>query len=225
MDYFGQLRRFLYREFIPITKGTIVLSGLVLVLSFLLWGLGINLGGLLALNPRAMVLMSWTLITYPLVNDILSTVFAALWLWFVGGSLERTWGGRRYGSFLVLTIIVSGVVTGLVGRIVGVSISISGFWMPLVGLTWAWSDLYPDREVLFWGIIPVKSKWLAWIHAALIFGSYFQYHPFLGIASVSSILLAFQYKAGGPSGGRRFEQRTSRRAQSKVIRSRFRIIK
>lgn len=225
MDYLGRIRRFLYQEMIPITKGVIVLSGLVLVLSFLLWGFGVNLSGILTLNPRFMMIMPWTLLTYPLVNDILSTVFAALWLWFVGGSLERTWGGKRYGWFLVLVTLVSGGLMGLAGRIVGFSISISGFWIPLVGLTWAWSALYPERELLFWGIIPVKSKWLAWIHAVLLFGSYFQVHPLLGVTSISSILVAYWYKTGGSAGGRRFNQRTFRRDRPKVIRSRFRIIK
>jgi membrane associated rhomboid family serine protease len=219
MGYFSELRRFLYREWIPVTKGTIVLTGIVLILTFILKIVGINLDVLLSLNPGAVFSMPWTIITYPLFDDIISTVFAALWLWFIGGSLERSWGGRRFFLFLTVSVLLTGIAMALVGQILNASITIFGFWLPLVGLTWAWGVLNPNQELLFWGLFPIKGIWLAWIHALLIFATYARFNLLLGLASVSSILLVYLWGKGRNRYAKNSRETNARR------HSKFRVIK
>jgi membrane associated rhomboid family serine protease len=197
--YANDIRRFLNKEFIPVTKGIIVLSvALFIVLNFLLL-LRINLFDLFQLYTYRFYLRPWTLLTYPLVNHtLLSLIFGLLWLWYVGGSLERSWGGQTYGFFLGLATLVTGLAFALTSIFFG-RIRVSGLWLPLTGITWAWAQLYPDRELLFWGLIPIKAEWLAWIQAAMMFYQYLTMgNLFYALSAVSSIAVVYLFAGRGP---------------------------
>ncbi|NLW59026.1 MAG: DUF1751 domain-containing protein [Firmicutes bacterium] len=197
--YARDFRRFLYREYIPVTKGIIVLSLTLFIGHYVLAMLRINLFALFHFPTLRWWWRPWTFLTYPLVNPGLGDLFALLWLWYIGGSLERTWGGQTYGLFLGLTTAVTSLAFFLVSLIFGVNIAIRGLWLPLTGLTWAWAKLYPDRELLFWGLIPIRAEWLAWIHAGLVFFNYLGYYNLLfALAAVSSVAVAYLFTGQGP---------------------------
>jgi len=228
-EYLVRLKRFIYREFDPVTKSLILLTGLVFLLALLLSGLlFFNLNGLLILNPATVFRLPWTVLTYPLANpDIFSLIFALLWLWFIGGSLERSWGSRTYGWFLTLVTLVTGLAMALTGKLLGLVLPVWGLWLPLVGLTWAWAAINPYQELLFWGLIPLKARWLAWLQAVLTFLTYLQLsHQLLfGLAAVSGIAVAYLFQGPNPLGRNPFNK-TSRAATAKrARRSRFRVIK
>lgn len=197
-DFIYEIKRFLYKEYIPVTKSILLLSGIIFILSFIYR----PLTGLLLLSPVRVVWLPWTLLTYPLVNfGFISLVFAALWLWFVGGSLERSWGSFTYLVFLLLVTLATGLLMALVGgAFLGGGFAIYGLWLPLVGLTWAWASLHPDWEVMFWGLIPIKAKFLAWIMVGGTFYDYFRRtgNLFLGLAAVSGIAVVYLFSGGGP---------------------------
>ena len=216
MSYGSDFKRFLYREFVPVTKGSIMLMVAVTFLSLILGVFGVSLSQWLRLNPGMVWARPWTLLTFPLVNDIVSTVFAALWLWFIGSSLERTWGSKRYRRFLLLAILITGLAFTGVKLLTGKSLATFGMWLPLTGITWAWSELFPDRELLFWGIMPIKARWLAWIHAALIFASYAHYDLLYALAAVSSIVLVYWKEPAAGRGGK--ERRRVRRTRMRVVK-------
>src|SRR5690554_365179 len=141
MRRFSEFKRFLYKEFTPITKSLLLISAAVSLL--ILFFPPINY--LLSLIPRTLIYQPWTLLTYPLVNNLsLSLVFAIIWFWYIGGVLERGWGSQSYGLFLVLVTLVTGGALSLVSAIFFQGrIAVSGLWIPLVGLTWAWAELHP----------------------------------------------------------------------------------
>lgn len=196
----ARLKYFLYKDFIPVTKGLILFGGVF----FLLFHLYPPLFNLLALNRFTLARYPWTLLTYPLANpfmtrDILSLLFAVLWLWFIGGSLERSWGAHTYGIFFLLVTLVTGLAMMLVSWFfLPFPIRVAGFWLPLTALTWAWAEVFRGREILFWGIIPIKAEWLAWIQAALTFFSYAKIHLLLGAASISGIAVVYLFRGSGP---------------------------
>lgn len=194
--FIRELQYFLYKDFIPVTKGLILLGGVF----FILFHLYRPLHSLVALNPFTFLRYPWTLLTYPLANsEILSLLFAVLWLWFIGGSLERSWGTQTYGFFLFLVTLVTGLAMALVSRFfVRFPIQIAGFWLPLTAITWAWAEIFRGQELLFWGLIPIKAEWLAWIQAALTFFSYFNLHWLLGVASISGIAVVYLFRNNGP---------------------------
>ena len=221
-----RLKRFLYQEFIPVTKGVALGSGLVTLVLFILARLNLDFSPWIALFPGELPRTPWTLLTYPLFDQSLfSFLFALLWLWFVGGSLERTWGGRRYALLLLAVTLITGLVMSLVGWFVGGMVPIYGLWLPLVGLTWAWAETDPYREVLFWGIIPLKARWLAWLDAILIFTMYLPVHFLMGAASLSGILAFYLFRGRGSAGGYGGGSRNRWNSQNRFRRGRLRVIK
>lgn len=197
--YAGQVRRFLNRGFTPVTNWLILLNIVFFVGLNLTRLLGFNLFGLFQFSTSGFYLRPWTLLTYPLVNYApLSLLFTLLWLWFVGGSLERSWGGQTYSFFLGLATIVTGLAFALVALFFG-NLTLSGLWFTLTGVTWAWAKLYPDRELLFWGLFPIKAEWLAWIQAGLMFYRYLVGgNFFFALASISSIAVVYLFAGRGP---------------------------
>ncbi|MGE5582137.1 MAG: DUF1751 domain-containing protein [Bacillota bacterium] len=195
MGILDRIRRFLYQGFIPVTKSLILLSGIVFFGGLIFK----EIYNYLVLIPDTVFQLPWTLITYPLVNpEPLSLIFALLWFWFVGGSLERSWGSWNYGLFALLVTLTTGVLMTAAGIFLGVEVVVRDFWLPLVALTWAWAGIFPDREVLLWGIIPLRAQWLAWITAAIVFFSYIHPHWLLGFASISGILVVYFFRGSGP---------------------------
>jgi membrane associated rhomboid family serine protease len=209
--YVSAFRRFLYRDYIPITKGIVVLCVALFAARHLLLLFRLDLYSFLRLDSFRWLLRPWTLLTYPLVNsDLLSLIFGLLWVWYIGGSLERSWSGQTYGFFLGLATGVTGLAFILVSMVVGrvgmgafqvsmvfARIGSAGLWLPLTGLTWAWAKHYPDRELLFWGLFPIKAQWLAWLQAALMFYRYF-YNLGFALAAISSIAVVYLFSGRGP---------------------------
>jgi membrane associated rhomboid family serine protease len=224
-NLYWRIRRFLFQEFTPVTKTLLSLGALCFVLGFILP----VLRDWLVLTPRSIPMNLWAVLTYPLVNpDLISLLFAILWLWFIGSSLERTWGSPRYALFLGLLAGVTGLAMVLVEIWLGIFQPIYGFWLLSVGITWAWAELNPGRELLFWGIIPIRARWLAWLNALMIGYSYLQTYWLLGLASLSGILIAYWFVGSGGRGYRSGPKRDSqswleeRRRRNR--RKRFRII-
>lgn len=225
--YLSRFYRFINEGAIPFTKLILVLSGLSFILTSLLKNI-INLTSLLALVPRNLPGFFWTFLTYPLINlDFLSLIFAGLWLWFVGGSLERTWGTRIYISFCLSVTLVTGGAMALAAIITKIPYyPVIGLWLPLVGITWAWAKVYPEREVMFWGIFPIKAIWLAWLHAGITFFNYLKVNIFMALAAISGIILVYLFGDTGRLGrGLRYRNWRRETSYKKAKRSRLRIIK
>jgi membrane associated rhomboid family serine protease len=228
-DYLARFKRFIYRNFDPVNKSVMVGSGLVYVLALLISGLRLlDLNGLLLLNPANVLVLPWTILTYPLVNpDLLTLIFAVFWLWFIGGSLERSWGSKRYGWFLLLIAGVTGLALAAIGFLFKVWVPVYGLWLPAVGITWAWANLNPNQELLLWGLVPVKAKWLAWLEVGLTFLTYFNSSKniIFGLAAVSGVAVAYFYRGRNPFGGSSRSYRDAAAQQRARRRSRFRVIK
>ena len=229
--YLSKFYRFIHEGAIPFTKLIMILSSLSFILIMFFNNI-INFTGLLALIPGNLPGFFWTFLTYPLVNrDFLSIIFAGLWLWFVGGSLERTWGTGIYMSFCLLVTLVTGGAMALAAIITKIPYyPIIGLWLPLVGITWAWAKVYPEREVMFWGIFPIKAIWLAWIDAGITFFTYLQINNktnfFMALAAISGIVLVYLFGDTGRLGrGLRYRNWRRETSYKKTKRSRLRIIK
>lgn len=209
MQTLNKFKRFLYRGSIPVTKSIMVLTGVIFLLYYGLQLFNIGLpDDLLILTPAGIFNFPWTLISYPLVNlDPFALLFGLLWLWFIGGNLEQTWSSWSYLVFLFLVTIVTGIMMSMVAWLfLGGVFTISGLWLPLVAITWAWARIYPEREMLFWGIIPLRAQWLAWINAAFIFFSYANAKSYwlMGFASISGILVVYLFRGKALSHGLRY---------------------
>ena len=101
-------------------------------------------------------------------NDMFSILWFAmttLLYYYIGNSLERQWGTARFTVFYGLGVVLNILVGFLMGSTSMYYINMSMFF--------AFATLYPDLQVLLYGILPLKVKWLAWIDAALFAFDFF----------------------------------------------------
>ena len=105
----------------------------------------------------------WRLVTFvfvpPLTFNPLYLVLDLYFLYFVGTSLENSWGSFRFTLYYLI---------GMAGAIV--SCLLLGTYSSstlLYSLFFAFACLYPDVEVLLFFILPIKVKWMGIAAAAL----------------------------------------------------------
>ena len=138
---------------------------------------GVNLMGFLYLSPYHILhfqiwrLVSWILIP-PSSSNILFVVIMLLFYYSLGSSLERTWGAFRYNVYILSGMLFTVIGAFILYLILGpASImyapAFSTYYINL-SIFLAFALSYPDMQVLFMMIIPIKIKWLAWLDAAYI---------------------------------------------------------
>ena len=109
----------------------------------------------------------WRLITFMFIPQDLS-LWALLFFYFyywIGSTLEREWGTARFNIFIFSGVILTIIYGMVIYFITGQSASIGTYYIYL-SMFFSFATLYPDTQVLFMFIIPVKIKWLAYINAA-----------------------------------------------------------
>ncbi|MHB0913998.1 MAG: rhomboid family intramembrane serine protease [Armatimonadota bacterium] len=197
VDDFGY---WLKRGGMPVTKGLMVVNAVTLLLSALF---KVNLP--LAFNTLGFIREPWTALTYPLQSplSLISVLFAFLWLWFAGGSLERSWGSRTFAIFFFVISAVSALGLFAGSLITGVPVALEGLWLPLAGVTIAFAMLNPEQEILFYFVLPLKLKYLALLDVVFVLISYGQMNLLLGIFALSGCAAAYWYVRQGRGLGRR----------------------
>ncbi len=143
----------------------------------------------------------WTLITWPLVSpiDLIGLLFGALWAYWIGGSLERSWGTRPFLIFLIATSALTALTLWLGGKILHTPVTASGLWLATAPPTIAWCVLNAREVIRLYAVIPVPAPILAWLTVAL---TWFQIsvgggHPMLGAFALSGCAAAYWYARHG----------------------------
>lgn len=107
----------------------------------------------------------WTLVTYMFVHGGLVHLLLNMWtLWLFGPRVERSWGASAFvwyylwcglggWAFHYMFQPNGGILVGASAAILGVAVAYASRW--------------PDDEVLFFGVVPMKVKWLV-VFMALI---------------------------------------------------------
>lgn len=109
----------------------------------------------------------WRLFTYlflPPDSDMcglpkpIVLLFMLYFIWLMGTNLESEWGAFKYNVFWIV---------GMIGTTVAAVIAGGGATNEYLGMTLflAFATLFPDYQVLFMFIIPVKVKWLGLLAA------------------------------------------------------------
>lgn len=141
----------------------------------------------------------WRIITwlmYPSSSIFLFLLTAYMYYW-IGSILEQAWGSFHFDLYYISGIIMHVVIALILYLITGVSYIVTPEFLNL-SMFMAYAALFPERTVLFMFIIPLKSKWLAFIDlayftVAIIRG--FINLPFLGINT--SITATYYYISEG----------------------------
>ena len=106
----------------------------------------------------------WRLITFVFVPQssgfVLWFALSTLFYYYIGNALEQQWGTARFTVFYGLGVILN----LLLGFLFQTSMSM---YYVNMSMFFSFATLYPDMQVLLYGILPLKVKWLAWLDAAL----------------------------------------------------------
>ncbi|HCF88457.1 MAG TPA: hypothetical protein DER41_00710 [Firmicutes bacterium] len=175
-----RVRTFLFTGFNPAVK-LILIIHLVFFLITAIWRTGFGL----AFQPHYLFQRPWTLLTYPMLNTgFISMLLSGLWWWFMGSAMERFWGSKRFIVAWIVLVAASALGIWLGFLISGSYQIVLGWYLPLAALTVAWSVTHQGQAVMLYGLIPVKSQWLAWISIAGVFFGYVGTNFFLALCAL-----------------------------------------
>lgn len=114
----------------------------------------------------------WRLVTFVLLPFTYKPVTLLVMLsfnYFVGTSLEREWGTAKFTLYYLCGMVLSVLSTVILSLITGYyGWSLSDTYYINLTMFLAFAVLYPDAQIWFYMIIPLKAKWLAWADIALL---------------------------------------------------------
>lgn len=102
-------------------------------------------------------------------------IFMFIFYYFIGRSLEATLGAFKYNLYMISgwffmtlgAMVVYWVTTAIYGPGGGVNLEISTYYLNLASFL-AFALLYPNQQVYFFFLIPIKMKWLAIVDVAYL---------------------------------------------------------
>ena len=163
----------------------------------------------LTLNPFAIAHgQIWRLVTWLIVPpDTSNFFFVIIMLFFyysIGTSLERTWGTYRYnvyiflgmiftviGSFLMMGysyLFYSQYVSANPGYFFQIAATYFSTYYVNMSIFLAYAATFPDAQVLFMFIIPLKIKWLGIVYGVMLVIQIFTGNAYTRFAIVASLL-------------------------------------
>jgi len=114
---------------------------------------------LFALQPRAVVenFYIWKIVSYMFLHgSVFHLLFNMVVLFFLGTTLEMTWGANRFLKYY----LACGAGAGLLHMLISYNTSVIGASGATYGVMMAFAMLYPNQIVLFMFLFPIKIKYL-----------------------------------------------------------------
>lgn len=157
MSWLDKLERKFGKYYIHNLITVVVVVNAIVYFLALIGGDSANMTNLMLIPQNVLHGEIWRLITFifiPPTTSPLWIIFNLFFFYYSGKGLEQAWGGFKvnvlYLTGMILTIIASFITKQ--------SVSSDGLQLMVI-IAFALS--YPDVEILFWGIIPLKLKYLA----------------------------------------------------------------
>lgn len=127
----------------------------------------------------------WRLVTFVMIPPTFSPLFLVFSLYFyymIGQALESEWGTFRFNAYYFIGVTAT-VITALIFHTEATITYIN------LSLFLAFARLFPDFRLLFFFILPIKIKYLAWLNWFYI-GYTILFQPFLAlkVAAATAIL-------------------------------------
>ena len=143
----------------------------------------------LILKAQVWRLLSWVII--PPNDNIIFVIFMMLLYYSLGNTLESYWGAFRYNVYIfsgiLFTVIGAFIVNGLIGGITGFGSLYSTYYINM-SIFLACASIMPDYQLLLYGIIPIKMKWLAILDVVLLAVDAVQGGLIIRIVIIASLL-------------------------------------
>ena len=137
--------------------------------------MGGNLRSWFALIPAAVLNgRVWQVFTYSFLHaDVMHLLLNCLVLAFSGSELEAIWGRTKFLTYYFFCVTFAGIFYLLLQLIlwnpVYLSLPMIGASGGIYGLLIAYGILFPDRELLFMMLFPLKARQFVWVLAGVEF--------------------------------------------------------
>jgi membrane associated rhomboid family serine protease len=162
-----------------------------------------NLVSVLGLSPAGLSGgLIYQLVTYPFVEtNLMSFLFNALVVWFIGSELESQWGQRVYLRFLLINVMGVGLIFAVVNFLFLGGLNYGTALHGLSGINFAmlmaYATLYPDRQMSMMMIFPMKARTFCWILAGIeaylaLFSNFAASWAHLLAMGISYLIIRFQ---------------------------------
>jgi membrane associated rhomboid family serine protease len=146
----------------------------------------------------------WQPLTYLFLHGgLLHLGINLITLWMFGPDLERIWGRRVFFKYYLLCGVGAGLCIALLTPSPPVPpyppVATIGASGALYGVLLAYGLLFPDRQILFWFILPMKAKHFVLIIGVLAFYATLT-QPGSGISHLghlSGLVIGYVFLRGG----------------------------
>lgn len=196
MNTKSKIIRWVFYDKIPVTKLVIISNALSLIFFSLCHpGRMLVVKRLMYTSPGVME-SPWTVFTYPLIYTGCISIcfcFTLFWMWIAGGSLERSWGSKRFVLFFFMMSAISALGLFLGGLITNETTLLTGLYLPLAGVTMAFAMLDPERAMLYGFVIPMKLKYLAVLDMLIVLVGFGRQDPILGVSALLGCAFSYWY--------------------------------
>jgi membrane associated rhomboid family serine protease len=120
----------------------------------------------------------WQLVTYAFLHGGFGhIIWNMLALWMFGAELERIWGTQRFLRFYFFCAVGAGICVVIANYVLpwgNPNIPTIGSSGAIFGILMVYAMMFPDREILWGFLIPIKVKYFVMIVGAMAFLSSFQ---------------------------------------------------
>jgi membrane associated rhomboid family serine protease len=175
-------RRHFVESYQPLTNALLAASIVIFLCDFLQLSVSTYLD---APIPNVW-LQPWRLLTYPLLTGhIITLLFSGFLLYTVGGSLERSWGTKTFAIFYCALAVVTALAFTLLPLMPGRgSLPFVPNSLVLSALLVGFCTVNPDETINLYGIIPIKTRYIAAGVCIIIFFTLGYGNPLVGLMAL-----------------------------------------
>ncbi len=184
-----------FSSYVPTGVKWLLISNTAVWLLYFLCGMAspglFQLFNRFALVPREVVqhFAVWQLVTYLFLHSPVGfthILLNMLSLWMFGSMLERDWGTKKFLQYYFVCGIGAGFCVVLISILFGsMDTMVIGASGAILGLLLAFGLLYPNMELLFFFLFPIRAKYYVMIVGAMVFLSTLM--PSQGISNVAHL--------------------------------------
>ena len=104
----------------------------------------------------------FTYIIYPPTGSLITILISLYFYYVVGSLLERQWGTFRFNLYFFTGVLLHAIAAIVCYLVWGMVLEMGTYYLNL-SMFFAFAAMFPNMQVLFMWLIPIKMKWLAYI--------------------------------------------------------------
>lgn len=111
---------------------------------------------------RGQIWRIFTYIIYPPTGSMITILISLYFYYTVGTLLERQWGTFRFNLYFFTGVLLHAIAAVFIYLVWGMVLEMGTYYLNL-SMFFAFAAMFPEMQVLFMWLIPIKMKWLAYI--------------------------------------------------------------